>query len=110
MLTYLKAYNMLVLLQVVTFGTLEKPMVRLLKQVLSSLLLEYPHTITTSVFQRIAQLDKLKLLHEGLRLFLHHFILGKRKDGVDAANIAILKERVEMIDKIFSSGKSQMLL
>ena len=84
-------------------------MVRLLKQVLSSLLLEYPHTITTSVFQRIAQLDKLKLLHEGLRLFLHHFILGKRKDGPDA-NIAILKERVEMIDKIFSSGKSQMLL
>ena len=93
--------------QVVTFGTLEKPMVRLLKQVLSDLLLEYPQSTTEAVFQRIAQLDKLKVLHEGLRLFLHHFILGKRKGDSD---IATLKERVEIVDKIFSAGKSHMLL
>ena len=82
-------------------------MVRLLKQVLSDLLLEHSQSTTEAVFQRIAQLNKLKMLHEGLRLFLHHFILGKRKEGT---NISVLKERVEMVDKIFSSGKTQMLL
>ena len=82
-------------------------MVRLLKQVLTDLLLEHPQSTTDAVFQRIAQLDKLKLLHEGLLLFLHHFILGKRKEDT---NIAILKERIEIIDRIFSTKKGHMLL
>ena len=82
-------------------------MVRLLKQVLTELLLEHPQSTSEAVFQRIAQLDKLKLLHEGLLLFLHHFILGKRKDD---PNYAKLKEKIEVVDRIFSTRKGHMLL
>jgi nucleolar MIF4G domain-containing protein 1 len=63
---------------VVEFGTLERNMVRFLKQVLQEILLDYPDHVIQDVFSRIAPLTKLHLLHEGLKLFMRHFLLGKK--------------------------------
>ena len=93
--------------QVVEFGTVQKSMVRLLKQVLSEILLDHPQDKMEAVFLRIAPLVKLKKLHEGLKLFMHHFLIGKRKDS--AGVNPILKERIVIVDEILSASKGHML-
>lgn len=92
--------------QTVSFGTLEKGMVRLLKQIMSELLLEQPEQTVSAVFSRISHLDKLKQLHEGLRLFLRHFLIGVRKGDKDPA----LVDRVELVERLLSRGKTHVLL
>ena len=82
-------------------------MVRLLKQVLSELLVDYPYNKTEAVFARIAPLVKLKKLHEGLKLFMHHFLIGKKKDGQDVN--PVLRERVELVEEVLSTSKGHML-
>ncbi|KAL3832507.1 hypothetical protein ACJMK2_024144 [Sinanodonta woodiana] len=96
------------LFKTISFGTLEKPMVHLLKQILTDLLLNYPDSIVEAVFQRIALLDKLRLLHEGLRLFMHHFLL--RQKNKDGQKNPLLQERVEIADRILSNARTTMLL
>ncbi|KAK3603642.1 hypothetical protein CHS0354_017359 [Potamilus streckersoni] len=96
------------LFKTISFGTLEKPMVHLLKQILTDLLLNYPDSVVEAVFHRIAVLNKLHLLHEGLRLFMHHFLLRqKHKDGQKNPH---LKEKVEIADRILSTARTTMLL
>ncbi|XP_060588437.1 nucleolar MIF4G domain-containing protein 1-like [Ruditapes philippinarum] len=94
------------ILKVVSFGTLEKGMVRLLKQLLTDLLLEQSQSEVEAAFTRIAQIDKLKPLNEGLRLFLRHFLVGKKSETKSAKLI----ERVDIVDHLLSRGKSQVLL
>ena len=96
----------LIYFQVVQFGTLEKAMVRLLKQIMNDLLLEQSESTVDAVFTRIATLDKLKQLHEGLRLFLRHFLIGSKKREKDP----VLVERVELVDRILSRGRGHVLL
>lgn len=81
-------------------------MVRLLKQVMTDLLIEQSEQTVDSVFSRIAQLDKLRPLHEGLRLFLRHFLIGSKKSEKDP----VLVERVELVDRLLSRGRTHVLL
>jgi nucleolar MIF4G domain-containing protein 1 len=81
-------------------------MVRLLKQLLTDLLLEQSQSEVEAAFTRIAQIDKLKPLNEGLRLFLRHFLVGKKSETKSAKLI----ERVDIVDHLLSRGKSQVLL
>ena len=83
-------------------------MVRLLKQLFTEILLEHPQEVVEAVFTRISQLDKLKTLHEGLKLFLQHFLIGRKKDE-SQQNTKLLK-RVEIVDRLLSSRKNSMLL
>ena len=82
--------------QNVALGTLEKPMVHLLKQLLTDLLTEHPSAAVEAAFQRISKIDALHSLHDGLKLFLHHFVLGRKKKDNAAYNL--IQERVKLID------------
>lgn len=90
-------------LKVVEFGTLDRNMVRFLKQVLQETLLDYPDQVIQDVFSRIAPLTKLHLLHEGLKLFMRHFLLGK-KSKQDQNKVLV--ERVSLAEKSLSAGQS----
>ena len=83
-------------------------MVRFMKQVLTSLLLDEPEDVCEAVFLRIAPLTKLHMLQEGLKLFMQHFLLKKK--GKDIRNDPILKDRIAMATRALSSAQSQMLL
>ncbi|KAH3692820.1 hypothetical protein DPMN_194574 [Dreissena polymorpha] len=82
-------------------------MVRLLKQIMTEILLDHPEAIVKDCFTRIAQLDKLKPLHEGLRLFLRHFLTRWKK--AEPKN-PLLLERIELVDTVLSRGKGHVLL
>ncbi|XP_069109794.1 nucleolar MIF4G domain-containing protein 1-like [Argopecten irradians] len=94
--------------KVVEFGVLDKIMVRFMKQVLRGLLLEYPQDVTEACFMRIAPLNKLHMLHEGLKLFMQHFLL--KKSSAENKDFTLLKERVSLADRALSSSQSKMLL
>jgi nucleolar MIF4G domain-containing protein 1 len=82
-------------------------MVRFLKQVLQEILLDYPDHVIQDVFSRIAPLTKLHLLHEGLKLFMRHFLLGK-KSKQDQNKVLV--ERVSLAEKSLSAGQSKFEL
>nr|XP_019923822.2 nucleolar MIF4G domain-containing protein 1 [Crassostrea gigas] len=92
-------------LKVVEFGTLDVHMLRFLKHLMQSVLLDYPEDVTKAMFERIAPLTKLQHLHEGLKLFMQHFLLKKK--AKDVADNPLLKERIAIADKILSASKSR---
>ncbi|XP_033762079.1 nucleolar MIF4G domain-containing protein 1-like isoform X2 [Pecten maximus] len=96
------------LFKVVEFGGLDKIMVRFMKHVLRGLLLDYPDDVTEACFMRIAPLNKLHMLHEGLRLFMQHFLL--KKSSTESKDYTLLKERVSLAERALSSSQSKMLL
>ncbi|XP_064614113.1 nucleolar MIF4G domain-containing protein 1-like [Liolophura sinensis] len=111
LLTHLLATKAISLsvLKTVEFGTLEKPMVRFLKTVLLGILLDHPDHVTSDVFSRIAPLSKLHMLQEGLKLFMHHFLLKSKKNkSLDSSNV--LAERIKLAEKSLSSGQTDVLL
>ena len=57
---------------------------------------EHPSAAVEAAFQRIAKIDALHSLHDGLKLFLHHFVLGRKKKDNAAYNL--IQERVKLID------------
>lgn len=75
-----------------------------MKQVLTKLLTDYPENIVEDAFLRIAPLQKLHVLHEGLKLFMHHFLIIKNSDKP-----AIIKDRVKLAEKILSSQSNHLL-
>ncbi|XP_052760287.1 nucleolar MIF4G domain-containing protein 1-like [Mya arenaria] len=91
----------------VQFGTLDKAMVRFMKHFMTELLLEHPDDNVKEVFTRIAHIDKLKPLHEGLKLFLKHFLVKGKKSEPKSP---MLIERVEMVERILTRGKGHVLL
>ncbi|XP_071158914.1 nucleolar MIF4G domain-containing protein 1-like [Mytilus edulis] len=93
--------------KVVEFGTLDKNMVRFLKQVLQEILLDHPDHVMQEVFSRIAPLTKLHLLHEGLKLFMRHFLVGKKSKQEQNK---LLIERVSLAEKALSAGHSKFQL
>lgn len=92
-------------LKVVEFGTLDVYMLRFLKHLMQSVLLDYPEDVTKAMFERIAPLSKLQHLHEGLKLFMQHFLLKKK--AKDVADHPLLKERITLADKILSTSKTR---
>lgn len=84
-------------------------MVRFLKTVLLGILLDHPDHVTSDVFSRIAPLSKLHMLQEGLKLFMHHFLLkSKNKKSMDSSNLLV--ERIKLAEKSLSSGQTDLML
>lgn len=54
--------------------------------------------IFRSVFGRIAPLQKLALLREGLKIFLRHFLLSKGAKSNEEVGNSRLKELVEIAE------------
>ncbi|ESO82472.1 hypothetical protein LOTGIDRAFT_223242 [Lottia gigantea] len=95
------------ILKVVEFGTLDKPMVNFLKQLLEQLLLTNSQDVIQSIFHKVAANDKLKHLQEGLKLFLVHF-LKKKKIKSEAGEELLLK--IDLAEKALSEGQRNLLL
>lgn len=74
---------------------MNKHTVRFLSSLLTDLLLEKPDNLITSIFGGVASVAKLRVLREGLGLFMHHFLLNtnrKVKGGEEA--IEKLKKKI----------------
>ena len=95
----------------VEFSELDKGKLKLMKRVLHKLLTQYPEYVITDVFSRIAPFPKLKLLREGLKLFMNHFLLkGKTKELKDEKDIEILKEKIALAENGMGSSDVDHLL
>ncbi|XP_019739251.1 uncharacterized protein LOC109524093, partial [Hippocampus comes] len=63
------------LLKVIEFGELDKAKVRFLRQVLTRLLTDTEPEDVIGIFSRISGIPQLRMLREGLKLFISHFLL-----------------------------------
>lgn len=90
-------------LQVIQFAEMEKPSVKFIRQVLLTILLFDDQEEVAAVFRKISNSNKLKVFREGLRLFLHHFVLRNVKNATEE-NVKLLKERVDLADKALSAS------
>ncbi len=84
-------------------------MVRFLKSLLVSVLMSDDQKNMEAVFERIAPLDKLHHLQEGLKLFMKHF-LQRGKGNVGDEDVAELKDRIKIAEKSLSLGQHSLLL
>lgn len=94
------------------FSELDKPRVRLMKNTLSAILLDYEDHVTRESFSRIAPFEKLHMLREGLKLFMRHFILrAAKRDSKSVGGddkLELLTERIEMAEKALGSLDTQL--
>lgn len=92
------------------FSEMDKCHVRLLRQVLLSVLLsDLPETVS-AVFSRVSRPEKLHMFRESLRLFLHHFVLRNVSD-LSTDQATLLKDRVKLAETalIHNDAKAKFL-
>ncbi|XP_012270111.1 nucleolar MIF4G domain-containing protein 1 [Orussus abietinus] len=91
-------------LKVIEFGELDKPIVRLLRQIMLGILLHENTDACVQVFERISMSSQLHMFREGLRLFINHFVVKIAKEDVlPTQQVAKLKETALLMDKILMS-------
>ncbi|TRZ20267.1 hypothetical protein HGM15179_006852 [Zosterops borbonicus] len=97
-------------LKVIEFSELDKPKVRFLRQVLSTLLTKADEEEITDIFMRVSDNPKLGMLREGLKLFLTHFLLKHAQAQKSAEEASLLKERVELATKALEAKEPKLKL
>ncbi|KAK4826377.1 hypothetical protein QYF61_008048 [Mycteria americana] len=97
-------------LKVIEFSELDKPKVRFLRQVLSTLLTKTDAEELSDIFVRISDNPKLGMLREGLKLFLNHFLLKNVQAQKSTEEASLLKERVELATKALQAKESKLKL
>ncbi|XP_054373211.1 nucleolar MIF4G domain-containing protein 1 isoform X2 [Molothrus ater] len=97
-------------LKVIEFSELDKPKVRFLRQVLSTLLTKADEEEITDIFMRISDNPKLQMLREGLKLFLTHFLLKHAQAQKSAEEASLLKKRVELATKALEAKEPKLKL
>ncbi|KAM7124018.1 LOW QUALITY PROTEIN: nucleolar MIF4G domain-containing protein 1 [Ciconia maguari] len=97
-------------LKVIEFSELDKPKVRFLRQVLSTLLTKTDAEELSDIFVRISDNPKLGMLREGLKLFLNHFLLKNVQAPKSAEEASLLKERIELATKALQAKESKLKL
>ncbi|KAM6421982.1 nucleolar MIF4G domain-containing protein 1 [Rhynochetos jubatus] len=97
-------------LKVIEFSELDKPKVRFLRQVLSTLLMKTDAEELSDIFVRVSDNPKLGMLREGLKLFLTHFLLKNVQAQKSAEEASLLKERVELATKALQAKESKLKL
>ncbi|KAJ8953596.1 hypothetical protein NQ318_003020 [Aromia moschata] len=96
-------------LKVVQFGELDKVNLRFMRQILLGVLLHEEADACLSVFDKVAQSDKLKLFRESLRLFIHHFLLKNLKsESVPEEQRDLLETRAKMVEKALLSKEGKL--
>ncbi|XP_015512025.2 nucleolar MIF4G domain-containing protein 1 isoform X1 [Neodiprion lecontei] len=86
-------------LKVIQFGELDKPTLKLVRQIMLGILLHENTDACTQVFERISLSPQLQNFREGLRLFIRHFLLKNIKVGIiPEAEMVKLKERAEIAE------------
>ncbi|XP_014253570.1 nucleolar MIF4G domain-containing protein 1 homolog [Cimex lectularius] len=89
-------------LKVLEFTEMDKFCVRLLRQILLTLLLHDDQEAVVETFSRIAKPQKLHMFRESIRLFIHHFLLKNMKN-TDSEEESKLKQRISLVDKALST-------
>ncbi|XP_050178607.1 nucleolar MIF4G domain-containing protein 1 [Myiozetetes cayanensis] len=97
-------------LKVIEFSELDKPKVRFLRQVLSTLLVKADAEELTDIFMRVSDNPKLGMLRESLKLFLTHFLLKHAQAQKSAEEASLLKERVELATKALEAKEPKLRL
>ncbi|XP_071416620.1 nucleolar MIF4G domain-containing protein 1 isoform X1 [Pithys albifrons albifrons] len=97
-------------LKVIEFSELDKPKVRFLRQVLSTLLMKADAEELSDIFVRVSDNPKLGMLREGLKLFLTHFLLKHAQAHKSAEEANLLKEKVELATKALEAKEPKLKL
>ncbi|MEQ2305671.1 Nucleolar MIF4G domain-containing protein 1, partial [Ameca splendens] len=98
------------ILKVIEFGELDKPTVRLLRQVLTKLLKETEPEEIASIFGRISGIPKLGMLREGLKLFISHFLLKTSQSHGPTEHATLLQERAQVATKAMETKDAKLKL
>ncbi|CAB0006614.1 unnamed protein product, partial [Nesidiocoris tenuis] len=77
---------------------MDKPCVRLVRQILLALLLHEDQEAMVNVFARVAKPSNLLMFRESVRLFMHHFLLKNIKD-LDAPETVKLTDAVALAEQ-----------
>lgn len=98
----------LAVLKTIQFVDMSPALLKLLQKLFSSLLLNQPRQVYEKVFLKVADAPKLRLLRQGLCLFLRHFFL---KDlDVDSKVLNALKQHVEIAEEALSRTDKSTIL
>ncbi|KAJ8911639.1 hypothetical protein NQ315_005984 [Exocentrus adspersus] len=111
MLTYLFIEKGLPIstLKIMEFSELDKVTLRFMRQILLGILLHKDNEACLSVFEKVAQSDKLKLFRESLRLFIHHFLLRNLKSGsILEEHKSLLETRAKLVEKVLVSKENKV--
>ncbi|XP_019745167.1 nucleolar MIF4G domain-containing protein 1-like [Hippocampus comes] len=93
------------LLKVIEFGELDKAKVRFLRQVLTRLLTDTEPEDVIGIFSRISGIPQLRMLREGLKLFISHFLLKSA-----APQDASLTERARIATQAMEAKEAKVKL
>jgi nucleolar MIF4G domain-containing protein 1 len=94
-------------LQVIHFAEVDQITVRFLRQVLLGVLLTDSEEAFQQAFQRVAVSSKLHIFQEGIRIFIHHFLL-RNMCSLPQKGMEKLQLRAKMADKILSASESKV--
>ncbi|XP_053215362.1 nucleolar MIF4G domain-containing protein 1 [Podarcis raffonei] len=100
----------LTVFKVIEFSELDKPKVHFLRQVLSALFLKTDPEELNHIFGKLADNPKLGMLHEGLKLFLTHFLLKNNQAHKNVEEATLLKERIELVTRTLKAKESKLKL
>ncbi|CAB3369909.1 Hypothetical predicted protein [Cloeon dipterum] len=95
----------LAVLKVIEFSDLDKVHVKFIRQVLLKLLLTSKEEECIGAFTRVPSSPQLALFKEGMRLFLHRYILGSSKA---TSENKLLQERVLKAERAFVHPDSKV--
>lgn len=87
---------------------MDKACIRLVRQILLTVLLSEDVPKCEGVFRRVAPSAQLHLFREGLRLFINHFVVRKASKSLPEHEFEILQERAKIAEKLLSSTSSKM--
>lgn len=62
------------------------------------------------LFSRLADNPKLGMLHEGLKLFLMHFLMKNIQAHADIKEGALLKDKIDLVTKTLKAKESKVKL
>lgn len=98
----------LAVLKTIQFVDMSPALLKLLQKLFTSLLLNQPRQVYEKVFLKVADAPKLRLLRQGLCLFLRHFFL---KDlDMDSKVLNALKQHVEIAEEALSRTDKSTIL
>ncbi|CAN7997308.1 unnamed protein product [Ixodes hexagonus] len=96
-------------LKTIHFVDMSPALLRFLRQLFISLFVGRSEAVCEKVFLKVAEVPKLHLLREGVRLFLRHFFLRDTNEA-DSSLRATLEERVAAAEDILSVGDKKAIL
>eukprot|EP00088_Acartia_fossae_P050313 TRINITY_DN5628_c0_g1_i2.p1 TRINITY_DN5628_c0_g1~~TRINITY_DN5628_c0_g1_i2.p1 ORF type:complete len:821 (+),score=294.37 TRINITY_DN5628_c0_g1_i2:36-2465(+) len=85
-------------LRTVHFAEMNKPNVKLLRQVIFDVLLNEKEEDIRLIFEVVSKNPKLNMFREGFKLFLRHFILKKKKHLDKSLDFNKVEERVKLAE------------